>query len=165
LSEPRVSVSILKILQRLRPSEETLFLVLAVFGGALVGLAVVGYHSLLEWMFKLTVGRYIERQRLATARSRNLRGRPENLRTRPDARSSPAASRARSQRNAIGHARLQAHEPKLAWRKGTPIAVQQKLMRHSDIRTMMNIYGDVVTDEMGLAHLEGGGAGALRRAA
>jgi integrase len=31
---------------------------------------------------------------------------------------------------------------------GTPIAVQQKLMRHSDIRTTMNIYGDVVTDEM-----------------
>ena len=35
---------------------------------------------------------------------------------------------------------------------GTPIAVQQKLMRHSDIRTTMNIYGDVVTDEMGQAH-------------
>jgi integrase len=34
---------------------------------------------------------------------------------------------------------------------GTPIAVQQKLMRHSDIRTTMNIYGDVVTDEMGKA--------------
>jgi integrase len=31
---------------------------------------------------------------------------------------------------------------------GAPIAVQQKLMRHSDIRTTMNIYGDVVTDEM-----------------
>jgi integrase len=35
---------------------------------------------------------------------------------------------------------------------GTPIAVQQKLMRHSDIRTTMNIYGDEVTDEMGQAH-------------
>jgi integrase len=34
---------------------------------------------------------------------------------------------------------------------GTSIAVQQKLMRHSDIRTTMNIYGDVVTDEMALA--------------
>lgn len=34
----------------------------------------------------------------------------------------------------------------------TPIAVQQKLMRHSDIRTTMNIYGDVVTDEMSQAH-------------
>ena len=26
---------------------------------------------------------------------------------------------------------------------GTPIAMQQKLMRHADIRTTMNIYGDV----------------------
>jgi hypothetical protein len=26
--------------------------------------------------------------------------------------------------------------------------VQQKLMRHADIRTTMNLYGDVVTDEM-----------------
>ena len=35
---------------------------------------------------------------------------------------------------------------------GTPIAVQQKLMRHADIRTTMNVYGDVVTDEMSQAH-------------
>jgi integrase len=35
---------------------------------------------------------------------------------------------------------------------GTPIAVQQKLMRHTDIRTTMNVYGDVVTDEMQQAH-------------
>jgi integrase len=34
---------------------------------------------------------------------------------------------------------------------GTPIAVQQKLMRHADIRTTMNIYGSVVTDEMEVA--------------
>lgn len=34
---------------------------------------------------------------------------------------------------------------------GTPVAVQQKLMRHADIRTTMNIYGDVVTDEMAQA--------------
>jgi integrase len=33
---------------------------------------------------------------------------------------------------------------------GTAIAVQQKLMR--DIRTTLNIYGDVVTDEMAEAH-------------
>ena len=33
-------------------------------------------------------------------------------------------------------------------RGGTPIAVQQKLMRHSDIRTTMNIYASVVTDEI-----------------
>jgi integrase len=35
---------------------------------------------------------------------------------------------------------------------GTGIAVQQKLMRHADIRTTMNVYGDVVTDEMVQAH-------------
>jgi len=35
---------------------------------------------------------------------------------------------------------------------GTPIAVQQKLMRHTDIRTTMNLYGDVVTEEMAQAH-------------
>jgi integrase len=29
---------------------------------------------------------------------------------------------------------------------GAPIAVQQRLMRHADIRTTMNVYGDVVTD-------------------
>ena len=34
---------------------------------------------------------------------------------------------------------------------GTPVAVQQKMMRHTDIRTTMNIYGDVVTDEMSIA--------------
>jgi integrase len=34
---------------------------------------------------------------------------------------------------------------------GTSIAVQQKLMRHSDVRTTMNTYGDVVTDEMSQA--------------
>jgi integrase len=35
---------------------------------------------------------------------------------------------------------------------GTPIGVQQKLMRHSDIRTTMNIYGDAVTEDMMEAH-------------
>lgn len=34
---------------------------------------------------------------------------------------------------------------------GTAVAVQQKLMRHADIRTTMNTYGDVVTDEMAQA--------------
>jgi integrase len=34
---------------------------------------------------------------------------------------------------------------------GTAIAVQQKMMRHADIKTTMNIYGDVVTDEMEVA--------------
>jgi hypothetical protein len=42
----------------------------------------------------------------------------------------------------------------IAWgdAAGTPIAVQQKLMRHSDIRTTLNVYGDVVTDEMAQAN-------------
>jgi integrase len=35
---------------------------------------------------------------------------------------------------------------------GTPVGVQQKLMRHSDIRTTMNIYGDAATDDMRKAH-------------
>jgi integrase len=35
---------------------------------------------------------------------------------------------------------------------GTPIGVQQKLMRHSDIRTTLNIYGDAVTADMAEAH-------------
>jgi len=35
---------------------------------------------------------------------------------------------------------------------GTSVAVQQKLMRHSDVRTTMNVYGDVVTDEMKTAN-------------
>lgn len=40
----------------------------------------------------------------------------------------------------------------MARRCGDPIAVQQKLMRHADIRTTMNVYGDIVTDEMEQAH-------------
>jgi len=35
---------------------------------------------------------------------------------------------------------------------GTTIAVQQELMRHGDIRTTRNTSGDVVTDEMSVAH-------------
>jgi integrase len=34
----------------------------------------------------------------------------------------------------------------------TTAAVQQKLMRHSDIRTTLNLYGDAVTDEMSQAN-------------
>jgi len=34
---------------------------------------------------------------------------------------------------------------------GAAITVQQRLMRHSDIQTTLNIYGDVVTDEMAQA--------------
>ena len=32
---------------------------------------------------------------------------------------------------------------------GTPVGVQQRLMRHSDIRTTMNQYGDALTDDIG----------------
>ena len=32
--------------------------------------------------------------------------------------------------------------------------MQQKMMRHADIRTTMNIYGDVVTDEMSTAGMK-----------
>lgn len=35
---------------------------------------------------------------------------------------------------------------------GAPIAVQQKLMRHTDIGTTMNVYGDVVDDRMKETH-------------
>lgn len=35
---------------------------------------------------------------------------------------------------------------------GTPVGVQKKLMRHADIRTTMNLYGDAVTDDMRDAH-------------
>ncbi len=34
----------------------------------------------------------------------------------------------------------------------TPVAIQQKLMRHADIRTTMNTYGEIVTDDMAKAH-------------
>jgi integrase len=46
---------------------------------------------------------------------------------------------------------------------GTSIAVQQKCMRHSDIRTTLNIYGDVVTNEMAEASFKVAGL-ALNRA-
>jgi len=35
---------------------------------------------------------------------------------------------------------------------GTPVGVQQKLMRHSDIRTTMNVYGDAGAADMAEAH-------------
>ena len=35
---------------------------------------------------------------------------------------------------------------------GTPVGVQQKLMRHSDIRTTMNIYGTALKADMRRAH-------------
>ena len=58
--------------------------------------------------------------------------------------------------SAAGIAHVSTHSMRhtyLSWLDavGTPIAVQQKLMRHADIRTTMNVYGDVVTDEMAVA--------------
>ncbi len=55
--------------------------------------------------------------------------------------------------SAAGIAHVSTHSMRHTYRSwldavGTPIAVQQKLMRHADIRTTMNVYGDVVTDEM-----------------
>ena len=38
----------------------------------------------------------------------------------------------------------------------TTVAVQRKLMGHGDIRTTMNVYRDVVTNEMQEAHFQGG---------
>jgi integrase len=35
---------------------------------------------------------------------------------------------------------------------GTPVGVQQRLMRHADIRTTMNIYGDAASADMREAH-------------
>ena len=35
---------------------------------------------------------------------------------------------------------------------GTPVGVQQRLMRHADIRTTMNVYGDAETQDMAVAH-------------
>ena len=57
----------------------------------------------------------------------------------------------RAQRHTVGCVRLDKRRGTwnyLYYDNGT---VQQKLMRHSDIRTTMNIYGDVVTDEMSVA--------------
>lgn len=55
--------------------------------------------------------------------------------------------------NAAGVGHLGTHTFRHSYRSwldavGTSVAVQQKMMRHADIRTTFNIYGDVVTDEM-----------------
>ncbi len=66
--------------------------------------------------------------------------------------------------SAAGVAHVSTHSMRHTYRSwldavGTPIAVQQKLMRHADIRTTMNTYGEVVTDEMAQRCLESGGVG------
>jgi integrase len=55
--------------------------------------------------------------------------------------------------SAAGIGKIRSHSFRHTYRSwldavGTAITVQQKLMRHSDIQTTLNIYGDVVTDEM-----------------
>jgi integrase len=67
--------------------------------------------------------------------------------------SSPQKIKAVSLKLAPGIERLSTHCMRYTYRAwldavGTFVAVQQKLMRHADIRTTMNVYGDVVTDEM-----------------
>lgn len=61
--------------------------------------------------------------------------------------------------NAAGIGHISSHAFRHTYRSWldavkTPIAVQQKMMRHTDIRTTMNVYGDVVTDEMSTAGLK-----------
>src|SRR5215469_1384635 len=58
---------------------------------------------------------------------------------------------------AAGLGRLGTHSLRHTFRTwldsvGTPIGVQQRLMRHADIRTTMNIYGDAVSADMAEAH-------------
>jgi integrase len=53
--------------------------------------------------------------------------------------------------SSIGH--LRTHTFRHTYRTwldsvGTPVGVQQRLMRHADIRTTMNIYGDAATPDM-----------------
>ena len=55
-----------------------------------------------------------------------------------------------SRKAGIGH--ISTHTMRHTYRAwldaaGTKLSVQQKLMRHADIRTTMNTYGDVVTTE------------------
>lgn len=59
--------------------------------------------------------------------------------------------------SAAGIGRLGTHSLRHTFRAwldsvGTPVGVQQKLMRHADIRTTMNIYGDAATADMAQAH-------------
>lgn len=58
---------------------------------------------------------------------------------------------AASERAGIGH--VSSHIFRHTYRTwldstGSPIGVQKQLMRHSDIRTTMNIYGDAITNDM-----------------
>jgi len=52
----------------------------------------------------------------------------------------------------IGDSHFPAFNPDVNLLNRTPIGVQQKLMRHSDIRTTMNIYGDAAKEELRETH-------------
>lgn len=58
---------------------------------------------------------------------------------------------------ALGMGKLTTHSMRHSFRSwldaaGTPITVQKQLMRHSSIKTTLDVYGDVVTDEVSAAH-------------
>lgn len=58
--------------------------------------------------------------------------------------------------SAAGIAHVSTHSMRHTFRSwldavGSSLATQQKLMRHSDIRTTMNVYGQIVTDAMAVA--------------
>ena len=58
---------------------------------------------------------------------------------------------------ALGMGKLTTHSMRHSFRSwldaaGTPITVQKQLMRHSSIKTTLDVYGDVITDEVSTAH-------------
>ena len=58
----------------------------------------------------------------------------------------------------LGTHSMEAYLPLLARCGGTPVGIQQKLMRHGDIRTTMNTYGPIstkckrLTPKIGVGH-------------
>jgi len=52
----------------------------------------------------------------------------------------------------LGTHSMEAYLPLLARCGGTPVGIQQKLMRHGDIRTTMNTYGQADINQMQEAH-------------
>jgi len=64
----------------------------------------------------------------------------------------PGLARLQKAASAAGIGTLGTHSLRHTYRSlldsaGTPLAVQKKLMRHTDIRTTMNVYGDVITNQ------------------
>ncbi len=74
--------------------------------------------------------------------------------TLPDRKRGPVFQNAAT---AAGIGKLGTHTMRHTFRSwldsvGTPVGVQQRLMRHADIRTTVNIYGDAGSEEMSQAH-------------